>query len=145
MSQENVELVRQLQPGPDMDLAHVVRDERLVTAWIEAVAPFFHSDFECALRWIDTDPTTYPGLGGMRTGWLDWLAPWVQYRTEVEDVLDAGDRVLVLTRDFGRREGSTQEVELLGAAVWTIRNGKIVRAEFYPDRAEALEAVGLAG
>lgn len=46
-------------------------------------------------------------------------------------------------RDLGRREGSTQEVELLGAAVWTIRNGKIVRAEFYPDRAEALEAVGL--
>lgn len=39
----------------------------------------------------------------MRTGWLDWLAPWVQYRTEVENVLDAGDRVLVLTRDFGRR------------------------------------------
>jgi hypothetical protein len=62
MSQENVELVRQLQPGLDMDLAHVVRDERLVTAWIEAVAPFFHSDFECALRWIDTDRTTYPGL-----------------------------------------------------------------------------------
>ncbi len=46
------------------------------------------------------------GLDGMRAGWLDWLAPWVQYRTEVEDVLDAGDRAHVITRDFGRREGS---------------------------------------
>ncbi len=28
-------------------------------------------------------------------------------------------------------------------AVWTVRDGKITRAEFYANRAEALDAVGL--
>jgi ketosteroid isomerase-like protein len=144
MSQENVELVRGLQPAPDVDIAELLRDDDIWAALSQAVAPFAHADFECALRSIDSEPTTYTGLDGLRTGWLDWVAPWATYRTEIKEVIDAGERVLVLTHDFGRREGSTEEVRLIGAAVWTIRDRKIVRAEFYTDRAEAFAAVGLA-
>jgi len=50
---------------------------------------------------------------------------------------------VVLTRDFGRREGSGAEVSLLGAAVSTFREGKIARAEFDADRTDALEARAL--
>jgi hypothetical protein len=109
MSQENVELVRQLQPGQDMDLAHLVRDERLLTGVDRGGRPLSFTRTLSA-PCVGSTPTrpTYPDLDGMRTGWLDWRAPWVQYRTEVENVLDAGDRVLVLTRDFGRREGSNR-------------------------------------
>jgi ketosteroid isomerase-like protein len=32
---------------------------------------------------------------------------------------------------------------LLGAAVWTVSEGKIIRAAFYTDRAEAFAAAGL--
>jgi len=143
MSQKNVELVRGLQPAPDVDIAELFRDDEIWAALTEAVAPLSHSDFECVLHAIDSEPTTYPGLVGLRTGWLDWVAPWVTYRTEIKDVIDAGEQVLVLTHDFGRREGSTEDVKLIGAAVWTVRDGKIARAEFYTDRAEAFAAVGL--
>jgi ketosteroid isomerase-like protein len=37
------------------------------------------------------------------------------------------------------------EVEIIGASIATIREGKLARWEDYADRATALEAVGLAG
>ena len=88
-------------------------------------------------------PTTYAGLDGLRDAWLDWTAPWAAYRTEIERLIDAGDRVVVLVRDFGRRVGGAYEVAFSAATVWSVRDGKVVRAEFFPDRALALEAAGL--
>jgi hypothetical protein len=85
------------------------------------------------------------GIDGLREVWLDWLSPWETYRTEIEEARDLGDRVLLLVHDFGRRTGSTQEVALNGASVWTVRDGTIVRAEFHSDRTTALEAVGRGG
>jgi hypothetical protein len=52
------------------------------------------------------------------------------------------DHVLVLVRDFGRRGGMEVEVRLLGAAVWTVREGKLARAFFYANREDALDDVG---
>ena len=75
--------------------------------------------------------------------WLEWLAPWTTYRTETEDVIDLGDRVLVLVHAFGRLEGSQGEVENTSASLWTVRDRKIARVEFYVDHTEALKAVGL--
>jgi ketosteroid isomerase-like protein len=47
--------------------------------------------------------------------------------------------------DYARREPDAPEVALKSAVVWSVRDGRIVRAEFYTGgRAEALEAVGLA-
>ena len=74
-----------------------------------------------------------------------WLEPWENYRTEIEDVLDAGDQTVVLVRDYGRRKGSDAEVSQRAAAIWTVHDGKIARADFYTDRDEALEAVRLRG
>jgi ketosteroid isomerase-like protein len=68
----------------------------------------------------------------------------VTYRTEIEEGIDLGDRVLLRLRDFGRRAGSSQEVKLTAAAVWTVHGGKVARIDFYATRAEALKAVGLA-
>jgi hypothetical protein len=84
-------------------------------------------------------------IDGLREVWLDWLSPGETYRTEIEEARDLGDRVLLLVHDFGRRTGSTQEVALNGASVWTVRDGTIVRAEFHSDRTTALEAVGRGG
>jgi hypothetical protein len=41
--------------------------------------------------------------------------------------------------------GSTQEVKEAPAGAWTVRDGRIARAEFYTDRAEARQAMGLEG
>jgi hypothetical protein len=86
---------------------------------------------------------TYTGLDGFRESWLDWLAPYAEYRTEVEEAIDCGERVLLLQSSSGRLEGSTKEVKLAPAVVYTVRDGKIARVEPYADRAEALNAVGL--
>jgi ketosteroid isomerase-like protein len=143
VSQQNVEIVRRLQPGPDSDITRIVRDDDVNAAWVDAVAPLFHSDFECVMMSPTEGPKTYPGLDGLRTAWVDWTAPWAKYRSEVEQVIDAGDHVVVLVRDFGRRGHSSQEVAFRAAAVWTLRDAKIARVAFYPDRRDALRAVGL--
>jgi len=144
MSRENVELVRRLQPGPEVDLAQVLRDDALAEALLGAMAPFMHLDFEAVAR-TSLERPSGAGLQGLREIWLEWLAPWESYRVEVEDVIDAGDQALVLIRDFGRQEGSHAEVSITAGAVWTVRGGRIARVEFYSDRAEAFKAAGLPG
>jgi ketosteroid isomerase-like protein len=143
MSQQNVDLVVSLQPAHDVDIAKLFRDGAIVKALATTLAPILDPDFEAVVVGALRGETTYRGFDGLREVWLDWLAPWEEYRTELEEALDLGDRVLLLVRDYGRREGSTQEVVLIGAAVWTLRDGKIARAEFHSDRATALEAVSL--
>jgi ketosteroid isomerase-like protein len=143
MSRENVELVRQLQPGRDVDLAEALRDDALAQTLLEAMAPFVHPNFE-SVGITPMQGVSGTGLQGLREVWLDWLEPWESYRVEIQDVIDAGEQAVVLIRDFGRRKGSDAEVSISGAAVWTVRDGKIARAEFYTDRSEALKAVGLA-
>jgi ketosteroid isomerase-like protein len=142
VSAENVELVRGLQPAPDADLTELFRDDDTWASLVSVMAELFHPRFECIFRRFDAEKM-YAGLDGLRDLWLDWLAPWATYRTETEEVIDLGDRVLVVVRDFGRHEASIEEVELPGTAIWTVHDGKIVRAVFYPIRAEALKAAGL--
>ena len=142
MSEENVELVRGLQIDPDVDLVALLRDDSMVERLFERIAPLFDPGFECVLV-MPGSREEHSGLPGLRAAWLEWLEPWESYRAEIEDVIDAGDAAVVLTRDYGRRAGTESEVRLLGAAVWIVRNGKVVRAEFYTDRTAALEAAGL--
>jgi hypothetical protein len=52
--------------------------------------------------------------------------------------------VLVLAEALATFEGSTAQVKRTTAALWTVRYAKVTRVEFYPDRDEALKAVGLA-
>jgi ketosteroid isomerase-like protein len=142
MSQENVAIVRGVQPQPDVDLVTFFRDASVAASLAEALAPLLHNDFE-AVGSAGVERQQGSGFAGLREVWLAWLEPWESYRVEIEDVIDAGEDVLVLTRDYGRRQGMDVEVSLLGAAVWTVLDGQIVRAAFYSHRAEALEAVGL--
>ncbi|MBA3327680.1 MAG: nuclear transport factor 2 family protein [Solirubrobacterales bacterium] len=143
MSQENVEIVRGMQPPPDFDLVGMFDENASTSILLDAVAPSFHSDVE-AVGKLSIGDVRGSGMEGLKAVWREWLQPWESYRSEVEDVIDIDDRVVVLVRDFGRRKGMTAEVALVGAAIWTLRDGKVARVEFFADRAVALEAVGLA-
>jgi ketosteroid isomerase-like protein len=145
MSRENLELVRQLQPGPAGDLVPLVRDDASSAAWTKAVAPVFHPDVESVIHVIDAESVTHVGLAGLRSAWLEWLVPWMSYRSDLDRLIEVGDQVVALVRDYGRRAPGDAEVEMIAAAVWTVRDGKVARVEFYADRATALEAVGLEG
>ena len=72
-----------------------------------------------------------------------WLGTWAQYELHVDDVLDAGDQVVALTRERGRGKGSDVHVDLQAALLFSLSGGKVVRFKGYLDRAEALEAAGL--
>jgi len=87
--------------------------------------------------------TTYAGVEGFRERWLDWLQPWATYYVEVEEVIHADDRVVVLVRDRGRRHDMEAEVGLISGSVWEVRDGRIARVQFCGDRGEALAAAGL--
>ena len=58
-------------------------------------------------------------------------------------MFEVGDRVVVLVRDRARRPGMDVEVELISGSVWTFRDGKVARVEFYANREELREATGL--
>ena len=143
MSQENVDLVTNLQPAPDVDMAELLRRDDSWSALVAAVAPFFHADFETVPPGVPGTENVHIGFDGLREAWLGWMEPWLTYRTEIKQSIDAGDRVLLLTQDYGRREGVAEEVKIDGSAVWTVSEGKVVRAEFFADRADAFKAAGL--
>ena len=85
----------------------------------------------------------YRGLAAVR-GFLDeWLASWDSYEAGVDEISDAGDRVVVFWWQRMTGRGSGVPVKLDSAQVWTLRGGKVVRVDNYTDRDEALEAVGL--
>ena len=145
MSQEDIEIVRGLLGPFQREMTPLYRDDAIAAALIEATADAIAADFECVFIRDDVGRSTYRGAEGLRAGMLDWLEPWDSYHAGVEDVVDATHgRVLVLTRDRARPKGSDAEVSFLGASVWTVRDSKLARIEFYWDRAEGQAAAGLA-
>jgi ketosteroid isomerase-like protein len=144
MPQANEELVLRSIPAPDVDIAPLFRDDEMWASVSAAFAPVLHADFRCTAALFGSE-ISYVGIDGFRALWLDWLAPWATYRTETEETIDLGDRVVWLGLDFGRRKGSTGDVKGDVAVLWTFRDGKVVRWDGYTDRAAALKDVGLEG
>jgi ketosteroid isomerase-like protein len=142
VSSQNADLLRALLPDPDTDVTNLFRDERLFASTVEALEGLFHPDVESVPAWRGTG-TTYRGIDGFREMWIDWLEPWASYHVQVDEIIEAGDRVAVLVRDRARRHDMDAEVELISGSVWTFHDGKITRVEFYANREELREATGL--
>ena len=67
-----------------------------------------------------------------------------QFRAEPLSFEDLGDdHVLVMVRYVGRGESSGIEMDQKQAALYELREGKVVTMRDYPTRADALEAAGL--
>jgi len=145
MSRENVELVRSAFPGPATDLIALFNDDSASGELMQTIGRVLDPNFVSVKHVPGAQPDIAKGLDGLRTGWLDWLAPWASYSAEIEELIDLGHRVVSVLCDYARREPDGREVALKSAAVWTVYDGRIVRAEFYTGgRDEALKAVGLA-
>ena len=107
----------------------------------EAVHPDFVWDtttFRGAIR-----PGTYVGVDEANEWLADWLDSFEDWSLDIEEVFDAGDRVVTIVRQHGKAKHGGPEVEMRFAQVWTIRDGLGARMEMYADRDEALEAAGL--
>jgi hypothetical protein len=141
MSQENVDLVRGLIPPPEADVAALLRDKAVFDQMVSALEPFIDPRVESVAVW--QGGTTYSGIEGFRQMWLDWLEPWTSYHVVVDEAIDAGNRVVLFAHDKGQVRDTDAEVAIFAASVWDVRDGKVVRVEFFGSRDEALEAVGL--
>ena len=73
----------------------------------------------------------------------DWLDTFDDFRQEPVELTHQGeDTVIGVIRVSGRAKLSGVETELMYAAVYTIRDGKIARGREYWTRDEALKAAG---
>lgn len=141
MAKQELERLRALLPGPEIDLAALFRDDDRFAAAASALQEKIEPEVESVAVW--RGGSTYVGLDGFREMWLDWLQPWAEYYSEIEQMIEDGERVAVVVRDRGVRSELEQEVELRSGSVWTFRDGRIARVEFYGSREDLFEATGL--
>jgi len=76
-----------------------------------------------------------------RTG--EWFSSFEDWAFDVEEVFDAGDRVVAIARQHAKPTHGDPEMEVRVALVWTFRDDVVARMEMYAERDEALEAAGL--
>jgi ketosteroid isomerase-like protein len=67
----------------------------------------------------------------------------LDFDQQTEELIPVDDKVVALVRWIGRGKTSGAQGEITMAMVWTVRDQAITRLEFFLDRAQALQAVGL--
>src|SRR5438128_2624443 len=120
MSRENVEIVRQLNS---------VYNERSFEDNRDLIDPDFVWDMS---RMEVPESAAYSGLPGLRNFLDTWGEGFAAEHVELEEILDAGDRVLVMIHHTGRGRASGIEVDQRYAMVWTLRAGRALRMDMYP-------------
>jgi ketosteroid isomerase-like protein len=132
MSEANVDLVRSA-------LARFNREG--IDGIADAIDPGFETTTPGSLA---LEPDTYRGAEGLRR-WMDgWGDTMAEVHFEVDEMIDAGDRVVAITRLVTRSATTGIELDQSVAMVWTLRDGRAVRMDPYATREEAVRAVGLA-
>jgi ketosteroid isomerase-like protein len=115
---------------------------------------FEQSDIDAQLEILDPavelvewpegpDQRTYRGHDGARQAMASWFEAWEWLRNEIEEIVEVGDKVLVCGRTHGKGKGSAVEVAIDAFNVYTVREGRVTRIEFFTTREPALRAVGL--
>ena len=134
MSEENVELVLDhFAAANERDFA------RAVGQFGEGITLIVHPD-------AFLEEGTFEGIDEV-TRWFDsWFATFEPgYRFDIEETRDLGDVVFLMASHGGRGRSSGAQVSGQTGYLYTVHEGKIARAEFYPGRAEALAAAGERG
>ena len=128
MSQENVETIRR-------SLEYFKRTGELLWDVIDPDIEIHDHDVP--------DGDVFRGHAG-RLEWEDtFVSAWEQVSVEPEEYIDAGgDKVVLLHRLAAQGRGGIS-LERQDGIVYLLRDGKIIRMDYYGSRVEALEAVGL--
>jgi taurine dehydrogenase small subunit len=131
MSQENFEMVRRAFDAYNRgDLDAVVTD--------------FASDCEYVSSGaLPGGRGVYQGPEGYKR-FIGWIKDeFEDAHVDVNDLTDAGDRVLasLTLRGRGRQSGAATTWDLWH--VWTVRSGRFVHGQAFTSKTEALEAAGL--
>jgi ketosteroid isomerase-like protein len=132
MSEENVEVVRRWWAGFNED----------------GMPPLALCDEEIEIRNPPDFPVRGPFYG--HDGVRDWrdqvFEVFDNARVEPEEIVDVhgdGETVLMLLRATGTARHTDIEMDVEWAAIWTVRGGRLLKAQGYLNRADALEVAGL--
>jgi ketosteroid isomerase-like protein len=98
------------------------------------------------LKTPDRVPNAGTYLGGEEANrfMVDFWAPFEEVKVEPQEFLENGDRIAVRLRVRSRHRGSSAFVEIHVGVVWTMRDGKPIMCEMFPEQEKAIEAAGLA-
>jgi uncharacterized protein len=129
MSRENVEVVRRHM------LAYASGD-------YEAALAAYHPDVVCDAT-VRPEGRVYRGRDGVAEAIRVWGGTWDDWKWEIEELIDAGDRVLMVVHESGRGKGSGVKVVQQTFWVYILRGDQIVHAKVLVDKSQALEAAGL--
>jgi ketosteroid isomerase-like protein len=91
------------------------------------------------------NPDVYEGHDGLRRLAREVRDVWSDFKVEPERFIEDGDRVLVIERRRGRGRESDLEVDTRSAALWTLRDGKVVGLETDLTPEDGLRLVGEPG
>lgn len=136
MSQENVETIRQMVETAN---ASGWDAEALVDDWVDPEARMYPApDFP--------GPDVYVGREDIVTFVREWTSTFDDLRWQLEQLIDLGDRVVVLARMIGRSRTTGTAIDWpFGGVFGDFRDGRFADARYFMDQNAALEAVGLKG
>jgi ketosteroid isomerase-like protein len=101
-------------------------------------------DEDCEVHDHDTpDQGVYRGIAGAERWLEDWNDAWAEWSIEPEEFIDATDCVVVVVRMRAKGAHSGLELDRQDAVVYRVRDHKLLRADYYNNKAQALEAAGL--
>jgi uncharacterized protein len=130
MSAENVEIVREI-----------------FRAWEKGGSPLDSGLLADDIEWVNAkeaiEPGTRKGVEAFGEAAAGVASTFEDTRIEFERFIDAGDQVVVVGVLLGTGRGSGIEVGRRQGYLWTIRDGKAVRFQWFNDAAEALAAAGI--
>ena len=95
------------------------------------------------------DPPDFPdakvhfGVEGVIEALGAWANAWSEWEIELDEYLDAGDRVLVRGKQRGRGKDTGAWVDQPLCLVYLLRDAKVVEVRAFFDNDQALEAAGL--
>ena len=131
MSRENLEIVRALYEAWN---GRRGRDEAIA---------FLAEDFEFVNPHYAVEPGTHYGHLGWSKAMDSLDAAFHRHGHEVDEVRDLGDRVLCFTTFVAETNPNTSAFRQDELHLWSLRNGKVTRLQWFHDRAEALAAAEL--
>lgn len=115
------------------------------TGGIEAILESLDPEVELTpviAELVEGGDSSYRGLRGARRFWDDWRIAW-NFKFGDLDLREAGEKVVLVTEVSVTSQASGLDLDTPMAAIFEIRNGRIVRMTSYLDPAEGLEAAGL--
>jgi len=133
MSQENVEIVRRL---------HELLERRDWHGMTDLLDPSV--ELHGTVGGIGEGEVVARGLGQIRDVIeAEDAEIWDEHRWVPREVIDAGDQVVVLQREYQRGKTSGVELVIDTATILDLRDGRVVRMQGYVNPADALDAVEL--